>query len=304
MTLHLFTPTTSIILDSSRGYFCDSSVKITTKCNSKRVFATFYSPPPDTADDGHFDPYFAGIRILLHKLLREEKTKTPYCVMVLTTPRVPEWQKNQLRNEGALVQQIDIIPPPEGLDIRHPRWMEQFSKLQLWTMTQFDRIAYLDSDVMLLNSPRSMLESPALAKSPQLESFPRHCDASSCPFAAVEVSGRITFNAGVFILEPDHALYLDMINQLGDAERPWARTKDAEQGLLNYIFSVDGDRPWTPLSLDYNRKDTKAFPNSTTVIGAHTRLWMEFPEYDIKKELQQHWWRSLGRVEGYFQTDA
>lgn len=102
-----------------------------------------------------------------------------------------------------------------------------FTKINLWRLTQFRKIVYVDADVVSLRAPDELFDTTALFA------------------AAPDVGWPDAFNTGVMVLTP----------RMGDflALKTLAATGDsfdgADQGLLNQYFEHKG---WQRLSFTYN----------------------------------------------------
>lgn len=122
------------------------------------VYATLLTGQrPETSEA--IDHYYNATRILVHKLLRDPLTRDSRPVVVFVTPDVVQWKRQQLRMDGAIVRQIrnlsfiDAIGglTPEWMTksdpavlqnggARESRWKDQFTKLQLLGMTEYNKI--------------------------------------------------------------------------------------------------------------------------------------------------------------------
>lgn len=94
------------------------------------------------------DPFFAATQSLVWRLLWSD-WHSIYPVIVYVCPFTPEEQRVILRGQGAIVKEIglldDIVPMER---VPRARWLDQFSKLNMWKETDYERIAYLDVDAL------------------------------------------------------------------------------------------------------------------------------------------------------------
>lgn len=127
----------------------------------RRDFAQYAAVPPHNAKDesGNVyatllctrepnvrDPFFAATQSLVYRLLWSPWHGS-YPVIVFVCPFIPELQRTILRGQGAIVREIgllDQIVPADKVPVA--RWLDQFSKLNMWRETDFKKIAYLDVD--------------------------------------------------------------------------------------------------------------------------------------------------------------
>ena len=129
---------------------------------------------------------------------------------------------------------VPLIPPPFEGAVPFERFREQFTKLVLWNMTQWERVLYLDSDTLAVGDVSPLLTTPR------------------APFAAVRdwEDGRVQqhFNMGVASLAPDR----DEFGRLDAARRTKRdyRMQMAEQGLLNSLYTARSG--FEPFPFEYN----------------------------------------------------
>jgi glycogenin glucosyltransferase len=101
-----------------------------------------------------------------------------------------------------------------------------FTKINLWKLTQFSRIVYVDADVVAYRAPDELFEIDA-------------------PFsAAPDIGWPDLFNTGVMVLKPDLGVY----NALAAMAERGVSFDGADQGLLNMYFKGDYNR----ISFAYN----------------------------------------------------
>ena len=116
-----------------------------------------------------------------------------------------------------------IVPlvPARDPERVYTRFREQFTKLLLWNMTQFERIVYLDSDTLVIGD----FFKPLLLE-PKKE------------FAAVRdwENGAIRnhFNMGVFSVRPNRTEFL-RLDEFRRTKTDY-RVDTAEQGMLNSVY--------------------------------------------------------------------
>jgi hypothetical protein len=116
---------------------------------------------------------------------------------------------------------VRIPPPHEGKGI-HYTFVDQYSKLRLWS---FDRIGvkslvYLDADILVRQNFDEIFDLPYnFAAAPDVWTNERGI--------------TIGFNAGVMLLRPDSAVFQDMLSKLETADFP---PEEAEQAFLNLYF--------------------------------------------------------------------
>lgn len=132
----------------------------------------------------------------------------------------------ELRQVGWTLKVVKRIPPPfKGT---WPHFIDQFTKLILWNMTEFDSIVYLDADTLVLDDISNLHE---LVADPHRTNF---------EFAAVADNwhGKFAyhFNAGMLVLHPSKAVFNELIKTMG-LQGNYDPTM-AEQAFLNAFFQL------------------------------------------------------------------
>jgi glycogenin len=134
-------------------------------------------------------------------------------------------------SQKQLAESFDIIIPVEPISgiagknlaiIGRPDLHTTLTKIQLWSLTQFRRVLYLDADTLVLQSLDHLLDG-----------LPENIDFAAAP----ELGYPDTFNAGMMLLTPKQQTY--------DELRYFAQVHESydggDQGLLNVFFG-DGTR--------------------------------------------------------------
>lgn len=111
--------------------------------------------------------------------------------------------------------------------MNRPDLLYTFTKINLWRLTPFRKIVYVDSDVVALRAPDELF------------------DIKDNFAAAPDVGWPDAFNTGVMVLSPHSGDYhaLKTLAGAGDS------FDGADQGLLNQYFE---HKPWKRLSFMYN----------------------------------------------------
>ncbi|KAK5173758.1 glycogenin glucosyltransferase [Saxophila tyrrhenica] len=174
------------------------------------------------------DSYLPGAAVLA-KSLRDSGTTKKLAVLIdqdrLRQSTVLELQS--LYNYTISVERIGTPNPANLYLMNRPDLLYTFSKLNLFRLTQFRKIVYLDADVVALRAPDELF---ALE-----DSFA----------AAPDVGWPDAFNTGVMVIAPHEGDYhaLRTLASAGDS------FDGADQGLLNQYFE---HKPWKRLSFAYN----------------------------------------------------
>ena len=144
-----------------------------------------------------------------------KRSKTSIPVIVMAMPGVSQKAVQELELLGALVRPIE--PVDWKFMRRGTQQLPSFdkrcrmSKLNLWKMTEYEKVVYLDSTLLIINNIDELFHFGE--------------------FSAVKVVGD-EFNTGLFVAKPDVKTFEEMMR--GRSQVPsWFQ---GEQGFLNWFF--------------------------------------------------------------------
>ncbi|RDA88949.1 hypothetical protein CP532_0681 [Ophiocordyceps camponoti-leonardi (nom. inval.)] len=185
--------------------------------NGERVYATLLLG----------DGYLPGALVLAHSL---RDTGTIYKLAVLVTlDSVSAHAIAQLRAVYDFILPVPRISNHHGANLHlmnRPDLHSAFTKINLWKQMHFDKIVYMDADVVVYRAPDELFDLP-------------HAFA-----AAPDTGWPDLFNSGVMVLTPNMG---DFYAMLAMAERGIS-FDGADQGLLNMHFG----RAFHRLPFTYN----------------------------------------------------
>lgn len=127
---------------------------------------------------------------------------------------------------GIPVDRIQNDHPANLHLMSRPDLHSAFTKINLWKLTQFHKIVYLDADILALRAPDELFNLPYTFS------------------AAPDIGWPDIFNTGVMVLTPNLG---DFYSLMAMAEHG-VSFDGADQGLLNMYFKNDFNR----LSFTYN----------------------------------------------------
>lgn len=266
----------------------------------------------DAYDDGF---YFDSARVLSYQLLHDETTRGNRSIpfLVLVCSGLPEWQKERLRQDGATVIQVDDVKLPRWIKTGITRWKDQFMKLRLFEMEEYDRILYMDADTTLTR-PIDAIFDEEIIRIPANTLFVRksqirgdeHPLPAQYVFAARsnnEFSGERDhhfpppptnlFSAGFWILAPSREMYSYLMSVTEHRGRFNPTTM--EQSLLNYAFRREGAMPWIELSYKWSATWPNMEDFDGGVASLHEKLQWNGPD-----ELQHLWANYKKRMDAFF----
>lgn len=162
-----------------------------------------------------------------------------------------------------------------------PSWLgSDMTKLSLWSLTQFDKVVYIDADCLVMENIEAL--------------FGRETDFAAAP----DVFPPDKFNAGVMVLTPSLAVYQSMLEAL-----PRLPSYDGgDTGFLNAFFPTwysMGPEKRLPFGLNAQRtlywmtyKDRPGYwesisPLSIIHFSSSPKPW---EQTDKKGDLEMLWW--------------
>lgn len=160
------------------------------------------------------------------------RVKTKYPLHVLVTDNVSEPCLEILRQLGVTYSLVDTIVTPDDIYAHNLRfnaataacWRDCWTKFRIFDQTQFDKIVFLDADIMVLKNLDHLFDKPHMTSALDGEYF------NIWP-------GWDHFNSGCIVIEPSHELFEDILTygrNLKEEELP--DYIFADQEVLNYYF--------------------------------------------------------------------
>lgn len=278
---------------------------------------TLLSPPtPHPGSNRRIDFDFEATRVLAYRILHKPSTKDLHnrCLIVLTTESVLPKQIQILRAAGAIVRPVSAIGPPAEIDpketIKHSK--NQFTRLQIWNMTEYSKILYIEPDILPIRPLSALFETPptkdmygteylfaATYDSEQIRDsgkFTRPIPKSG----PTDISAGVNFNTGMFLIHPSeqHARYLRAIYH--DPAKAKHFSDMTEQSLLRYAYRDDGPYPWTRFSHMYNTQ----WPRLEDLAKSHAirdKFWKE--DGHVGWDLRRFWYFAWGEMRGHAVND-
>ena len=154
------------------------------------------------ADDG----FVIGAQNLGYSLLL---SKTKHHMVALVTEHVSKYQQAELGRAGWNIKLVKAIKNHNQEYASRLDYI--FSKLQIFSLIEYDRVVYLDADTMVTGSID---------------------DLCTCTGRYCAVVRNTFFNAGVMVVEPNEDLYFDMIRKSTDLHS----YTGGDQGFVNNYF--------------------------------------------------------------------
>lgn len=149
------------------------------------------------------DDYLPGVLVLAGSL---KSLGSNYPFHLLLTPDISESVllilDKHLISYSIISQKIEN---PTDVSRVH-RWFPTYSKLSVFDQTQYKKIVYLDADMLVLKNIDELFTFP-------------HMSATNAGGMLPRKSSWTHMNSGLFVVEPSHSTYMDMLSKIGKIEK-------------------------------------------------------------------------------------
>ncbi len=194
--------------------------------------------------------YINGIIVLDKSLKMVESSYILYCII---TPDISKENRTVLDKLGIPVIEKDQISPP-GADEDHslkfiesldgPQdgglwWHRAMVKLSIFDLTQFNKVVYLDADMIVKQNIDELFDRPHMSAVQ---------DCTTLDGTAFEDSTN-SFNSGLLVIEPNHQEFENIINLLNNFDSHGKLIHD--QWILQEYFKDWKSKPELHLSQWY-----------------------------------------------------
>ncbi|MCX8956366.1 glycosyltransferase family 8 protein [Erwinia psidii] len=238
--------------------------------------------------------YLVGVKAL-HKSLLRAKTAWPLVVMV--TSNIDAAARHLLERAGCLLREVTPLLKDTNKQTRYAneRFAEVWSKLAVWQLTEFERVVFLDADMLVTRNMDELFDlqlpngwiaachacrcNPGKIASYPKSWRPENCFYSYCKGVEHTVQPDEVedyLNGGLLVLKPDRQVFDDMVHQLSALD-DLSRYLFAEQDFLNDFYH----QRWQPLPYIYNALKTLPFQ--------HTNIWDMSQVKNIHYILNKPW---------------
>lgn len=233
---------------------------------TRYAYATFMN----THNPSIHDPYFMAVQSLIYRVLWRPISKThsfPFIAFVAS--HVTQEQRQLLAGAGAIVRELQPLDwnptakkSADGKD--KPivgRWKDTFSKLHMWSQTDFDRILFLDADAFpLVNIDEMFTLVPPkpcdASKQEPDDYFPdgsASCNGQEFIFSGVPQDQKAhvlpDINVGAMVFTPSQTMSKRLLQNYRKYQM--YNTKMADQAFLAWQFKPDGAFPVSAIDREW-----------------------------------------------------
>lgn len=163
------------------------------------------------------DSYLDGIMVLYHSLMR---TGTDYPFLLLISDSVSEESRKVLSNCGIEYKLMQCTIENPTAIAKDDHWAFTYSKLDIFSQTQYDKIVFLDADMLIVKNIDELFDKP-------------HMSAVNAGGMLPEYRHWTGLNSGLMVIEPSCELYRDMLGKVGKIENV---EKGGDQDFLQAYY--------------------------------------------------------------------
>ncbi|XP_052201727.1 putative UDP-glucuronate:xylan alpha-glucuronosyltransferase 3 isoform X2 [Diospyros lotus] len=131
-------------------------------------------------------------------------------LVILVDETISDYHRGGLAAAGWKVRTIQRIRNPKAEKDAYNEW--NYSKFRLWQLTDYDKIIFIDADLLILRNIDFLFEMPEIS--------------------ATGNNGTL-FNSGVMVVEPSNCTFQLLMDHINDIES----YNGGDQGYLNEIFT-------------------------------------------------------------------
>jgi len=182
--------------------------------------------------------YLPGV-IVLHDSVKHTNTSHPFWVVVSSI--IPYEVDENLKARGMHVLRLTTsIKIPFSFEKESGHWANTFDKIQLFGLTNFTKLVYLDSDMLVLRNIDELFEKNHL---------------SAVAAGQLEHDDWIRLNSGLMVIEPECQLPGKMIGMMDRAIQDitaLGSNRIGDQDIINAYYPDWPDRKNLHLDEGYN----------------------------------------------------
>lgn len=170
-----------------------------------------------------------------------------------------------LKAAGWKIKRIKRILNPYAQKGSYNEW--NYSKLRIWQLTMYEKIIFLDADLLVLKNIDGLFNYPQLSASP---------------------NDFTLFNSGLMVIEPSMCMFQHLIKKTLEVKS----YNGGDQGLVNEVFTW-----WhrLPMKLNYLKSfedgvgnDEKEIPKDLYVMRyLGLKPWMCYRDYDCNWDMKE-----------------
>lgn len=172
-----------------------------------------------------------------------------------------------LQAAGWTIKLIQRIINPFAQKGSYNQW--NYTKLQIWLLTHYHKVIFLDSDFLVLKNMDHFFFYPQLTASPNDLMF---------------------FNSGMMVIEPSKCMFEDLMNKSLEVKPQY--NNNGDQGFLNEVFTWWHRLPWRVNGLKSFKEGGRNIERveEEKLYGIHylgVKPWMCYRDYDCNWDMKE-----------------
>ncbi|XP_024392627.1 uncharacterized protein [Physcomitrium patens] len=270
----------------------DSSLKMGDSDSQKEAYATILHSGSD---------YVCGAIATAHSIRKSGSTRD---LVILVDSSISPEQRQALQEAGWKVRDLERVY--KSYTVEGKQYERDFSRFRLWQLTEYNKVIYVEADVLVLRNLDHLFTMPEISASG---------------------STKTLFNSGVMVIEPSSCTFQLFVDEMEKSESEiggdwdffnrifpwwhriprhmnylkyfWTRSRTSEVNYSNRLFSSDppqlyaihywGYKPWQCFrDYDCNWNSNQHFASDE----AHARWFKVYDE--LPENLQKHCALSTG----------
>jgi len=247
-----------------------SNFSSTAHHNSSYAYAVMLSAEGGNEKGGEEPHYFVGARTLIYQLLHNPLTRGSGTIdfVVLVADSISQQRRDRLTADGAIVIEAPHLKGDERYQWIKPggfgRWASVLDKMEIFRLTQYERILLMDTDVVVVRPLEGIFTSAEVAEKqnkgdaanvmadepaqPDTYVMAGTCNNQRKHQYPVDMCGMM--NAGFVVTKPNMDVYNHYLGVMAIEHRFDGRLP--EQNLWNYVHRRSGNMAWTNLGDEWN----------------------------------------------------
>ncbi|KAJ4822636.1 hypothetical protein Tsubulata_039377 [Turnera subulata] len=158
---------------------------------------------------------------------------------------------------------IQRIRSPFSVNGSYNEW--NYSKLRIWQLTDYDKVLFIDADLIVLKNVDKFFNYPQLSAAP---------------------NNRVIFNSGVMVIEPSTCMFKDLMSK----RYKLVSYNAGDQGFLNEVFTWWHRLPWRLNYLKFfenpgKNKEHYIMDGLYTIHFLGWKPWMCYRDYDCNWDM-------------------
>ncbi|XP_058077687.1 UDP-glucuronate:xylan alpha-glucuronosyltransferase 2-like [Magnolia sinica] len=206
--------------------------------------------------------YVCGAIALAQSIIQTNSTKD---LVLLADRSITKKSRWALKAAGWKIKMIERIRSPQAKKNAYNEW--NYSKLRIWQLTEYDKIMFIDSDLIVLENLDRFFTMPQLSAAG---------------------NNGVLFNSGIMLIEPSNCIFEMLMNKRDQL----VSYNGGDQGYLNQVFIW-----WHRLPGRLNRlkvfkrthnRNGRDLPNAYAIHYLGFKPWLCYRDYDCNWDKKDH----------------